>query len=121
MYVEYIYIIIICLRLMYDILKEILKEKEIGLEEFSQTLGITLNTLRRSLQANPTISKIQEIADKLNVHISVFFPVPEQLTQTGDTLQISGFVKVDNDIKEVKSLSDLKSIIYGIEEDNPSK
>ena len=99
---------------MYDILKDILKEKGIGLEDFAQSLGITLNTLRRSLQANPTISKIQEIADRLSVHISVFFPAPEQPKKNGNTPDVSGFIKIDKQIYEIKNIEDLKDICISL-------
>lgn len=86
-------------------IKDIAKERGLSLIELADKIGVTYNTLNRNISANPTIDTLQKIADALNVHITELFQKP-----IGNTPAVSGFIKIENKIYEIKSIDDLKDL-----------
>ena len=63
-------------------IKEICKEKQITMKEIAVKLGINPITLSQSLNGNPTLSRLQEVADILGVSVPELFetgPVPKEI------------------------------------------
>ena len=48
--------------------QEICKEKGITMQELAKNMGVSYQALYASVSGNPTIGKIKEIAQTLNVH-----------------------------------------------------
>jgi len=57
-------------------IKEILKEKGVTQKELSLTLGITEPVLSRSINGNPTLQTLNDIASALNVRVSELIDEP---------------------------------------------
>ena len=53
---------------MLERVKNICSEKGTNLKELAKKMGITYQSLYAALSGNPTIGKIQEIANTLGVH-----------------------------------------------------
>ena len=64
-------------------IKEICKEKQITMKEIAEKLGINPITLSQSLNGNPTLSRLQEVADILGVSVPELFettgPIPKDI------------------------------------------
>ena len=64
-------------------IKELCKEKQITMKEIAGKLGINPVTLTQSLNGNPTLSRLQEVASILNVSVPELFettgPVPKEV------------------------------------------
>lgn len=64
-------------------IKELCKEKQITMKEIAEKLGINPITLSQSLNGNPTLSRLQEVADILGVSVPELFeatrPVPNDI------------------------------------------
>ena len=54
-------------------IKELCKEKQITMKEIAEKLGINPITLSQSLNGNPTLSRLQEVADILGVRVPELF------------------------------------------------
>lgn len=48
-------------------IKEIMQEKDISVAQMSEKLGVTRQSLYRCLNGNPTMNRLKEIADILDV------------------------------------------------------
>ena len=64
-------------------IKELCKEKQITMKEIAEKLGINPITLSQSLNGNPTLSRLQEVASILGVSVPELFeatgPVPKEI------------------------------------------
>ena len=89
------------------IIKEVAKSKGITLTELADRLGITKSGMNQHVNGNPSVEVLQRIADALNVHISDLFEKPQ-------TEEISGFVKVKGEVREIKSKKDLENILENL-------
>lgn len=54
-------------------IKHLLKERGLQFKELANKLGVTDVALRQSLNGNPTLSRLQEIATALNVEVADLF------------------------------------------------
>lgn len=54
-------------------IKEILKERGLSLKDLAETMGISNVTLSVSINGNPTLKTLSNIAEALNVHITDLF------------------------------------------------
>ncbi len=54
-------------------IKELCKEKHITMAEIAAKIGINPITLSQSLNGNPTLSRLQEVADVLGVGVNELF------------------------------------------------
>ena len=54
-------------------IKELCKEKHITMAQIADKIGITPITLSQSINGNPTLSRLQEVADVLKVDIGELF------------------------------------------------
>lgn len=89
-------------------IKEIIKSKGFEVQEIARMLGISNNTMSTYINGNPTVYTLQKIADVLHVHITDLFDKPQD---PGGRPAVTGFLKINDQIKEVTSLEDLHKII----------
>lgn len=57
-------------------IKEVCKEKNISLAEVAKQIGISPITLSQSLNGNPTLARLTEVAGVLGVDVSELFERP---------------------------------------------
>lgn len=57
-------------------IKDLCKEKHITMAEIAAKIGINPITLSQSLNGNPTLSRLQEVADVLGVDVGELFSQP---------------------------------------------
>ena len=64
-------------------IKELCKEKHITMAEIADKIGINKITLSQSLNGNPTLGRLQEVANVLGVDVSELFERPQKETVFG--------------------------------------
>lgn len=89
-------------------IKELCKEKHITIAEIADRIGINKVTLSQSLNGNPTLSRLQEVADILNVSVSELFDAPH-------TDAIYGVLYVNNKPVIVNNRNDIEELLKRIE------
>ena len=92
-------------------IKKLCKDKNITLKELSDKMGITPESLSRSINGNPQLSTIKQIADTLNVDIQTLF---------GNKDEIYGFISYKNKTYIINSIKELKELtnFIGLNLDN---
>ena len=81
-------------------IKELCKEKHITMADVAKKIGIHAVTLTQSLNGNPTMSRLQEVADVLGVDISELFVHPVKESVYG-CLYVNGKPHIVNNKEEV--------------------
>lgn len=89
-------------------IKDICKEQGIMMKDLAEKINITEVGLSKSLNGNPTIGRLQEIADALNVDFIELF-VPKQDGTTG-------YIEHNGEVYKINSISDIKKLLTDIEE-----
>lgn len=88
-------------------IKKVLKERGYTFDrlasEWSSVNGktITKGALSQSIGNNPTVERLQEIANVVGCKVSDFFADED----------IQGFIKINGNIHEVKSFEDLRELL----------
>lgn len=91
---------------MSNRIKEVLKEKNIAVQDLASKLGINRTALSRQINGNPKIETLQKIADVIGVSYL------ELLPEYADTQnnEVIGFIKIRGIIHEIKNIEDLKDL-----------
>lgn len=89
-------------------IKDAIKEKGYTVQEIADKLGYTRQTLYTHMVGNPSIEVLKKIADVLHVHITDLFAKPQD---PEGRPAVTGFLKINDQIKEVTSIEDLHKII----------
>ena len=87
-------------------IKELCKEKGVSMTILAEKLGITSVSLSQCLSGNPTIKRLQEIADALGVDFIELFEQP--------TTSVQGCIFVGGEPHIIKSKDDLIKLIENI-------
>lgn len=87
-------------------IKEICKEQGIMMKDLAERINITEVGLSKSLNGNPTIGRLQEIADALNVDFIELF-----IAQKDGT---TGYIEHNGYIYKISSVSDIEKILSDI-------
>lgn len=85
-------------------IKELCKEKHITMAEIAAKIGINPITLSQSLNGNPTLSRLQEVACALGVDVSELFEQPHKE-------EIFGRLFVNGSPVFVKSREEIQAIL----------
>jgi len=88
--------------------KEICKEQGITLQTLAERLKIHRVNLSASINGNPTLEKMAEIASALGVTVNDLLPELQGKA-------IKGYIEVDNKITKIQNINDLKRIIQDFE------
>lgn len=88
-------------------IKEILKEKGISQIELAEKMGKSKQYISNILSCGKgmSIATLVEIAKILDVEFRDLFAI------TGNHTEINGYIKVQNDIYEIRSYEDLEKIL----------
>ena len=90
-------------------IREIAKSKGMTMADVADKLGIKAITLSQSLNGNPTLSRLTEVADALGVDVSELFVSP----RAGE--EIHGCIFVDGDPVIVNSKDELLKLAKALE------
>jgi transcriptional regulator with XRE-family HTH domain len=63
-------------------IKELCKSKRISMAELANKIGVTPSALSQNISGNPSLDRLKEIADALNVPITELFEQPASDTIT---------------------------------------
>ena len=89
-------------------IKELCKEKHITMIEIADRIGINAVTLSQSLNGNPTLSRLQQVADVLGVSVPDLFEKP-------DSKNIFGCLYVNGTPHIVNNKDDIQKLLADIE------
>ena len=84
-------------------IKELCKEKHIPMAVIAAKIGISPITLSQSLNGNPTLSRLKEVADILKVDIGELFDTPVKSSVYG-CLYVNGKPIIVNNKEELFNL-----------------
>lgn len=90
-------------RIMGLKIKEISKQKGIPMSKIAEELGITPITLSQSLNGNPTLSRLTEVAKILGVDVVELFDAPQTASIYG-CLYVNGSPHIVNSKQEIEDL-----------------
>ena len=92
-------------------IREIAKSKGMTMADVADKLGIKAITLSQSLNGNPTLSRLTEVADALGVDVSELFMSP----RAGE--EIHGCIFVDGDPIIVNNKADLLKLATALKKE----
>lgn len=84
------------------VIKRVAKEKGITMAEIAEKIGISPINLSTSLNGNPTLKRLSEVADVLGVPVRELF--------RNDDI-VKGYVEVGGRIMRIESYSDLEYVL----------
>ena len=90
-------------------IKDVAKSKGMTMAQIAEKLGINPITLSQSLNGNPTLSRLTEVANVLGVDVSELFVQPKRKHN------IHGCIFVDGDPVVVNNKEELRQLIDTIE------
>lgn len=90
-------------------IKEIAKSKGMTMAEIAEIIGITPITLSQSLNGNPTLSRLTEVANALGVDVGELFDLPK----SGE--EIHGCLFVEGKPVVINSKDELLVLVKGLE------
>ena len=91
---------------------ELAHAKGLTMADIAKQIGISRVNLSSSLNGNPTLSRLAEVAQILGVEVSELF----KPTTTGKV--VSGYLEFNGRIVKVDSLDTVKRFIADVEADN---
>ncbi|WP_293666462.1 helix-turn-helix transcriptional regulator [uncultured Parabacteroides sp.] len=83
-------------------IKDICREQGIMLKDLAKQLGLTEVGLSKSINGNPTIGRLEEIANALGV------PVTELFDKSSD--EVVGAVRIGKDTHVINSKEDIRKL-----------
>ncbi|MDP2335347.1 MAG: helix-turn-helix transcriptional regulator [Bacteroidota bacterium] len=92
-------------------IKELCEKNGITLSELAKRAGISRETLSRE-KWNPSLTTLVDIAKVLNINVSELF---QETTKTNDN--ITGAVRIGDDLRAIDSVSDLEKILIELKND----
>lgn len=86
-------------------IKEILKQQNKTMQDLADMIGINRVNLSNSLNGNPTLERLKQVADCLNVDLKDLFKETKK-----DEVQIFGLIKINDNIHIVDCFSSLEQV-----------
>lgn len=86
-------------------IKEILKQQGKTMQDLADMIGINRVNLSNSLNGNPTLERLKQVADFLNVDIKDLFRETKK-----DGVQVFGLIKINEDILIVDNFPTLEQV-----------
>ena len=87
-------------------IKEVAKSRGMTMAQIAERLGINPITLSQSLNGNPTLSRLTEVADALGVDVGELFVQPRAAKE-----EIHGCLFIDGDPVIVDSKQELLDLV----------
>jgi transcriptional regulator with XRE-family HTH domain len=92
-------------------IKELLKLRGMTLNQLAERMNLHRVNLSSSINGNPTLERLKEIAKILEVNVSDLFSKP-------DLIEVNGYLEFEEEIYKITKLSDLESIVEKIKNRN---
>ena len=92
-------------------IKQLLKLSGMTLNQLAERIGINRVNLSSSINGNPTLDRLKQIADILEVNVSELF------TDTKRN-EVEGYIEYDGEIHKITKLSDSESLLENIKNRN---
>ena len=92
-------------------ISELARQRGMTIADIAKEIGISRVNLSNSLNGNPTLSRLKEVAKVLSVEVSELFK-PANLPQ------VSGYLEYRGEITKVESLDALKEFVNKIDSEN---
>ena len=86
---------------------ELAHQRGLTMSDIAKKVGISRVNLSNSLNGNPTLSRLKEVAAILNVEVSELF-------KTSQTAQINGYVEYNGKIIKIDSKESLTALVNEI-------
>lgn len=84
------------------VIKRVAKEKGMTMAEIAEKLGISPINLSTSLNRNPTLKRLKEVADVLDVPVRELFR---------DDDIVRGYIELDGHIERIECYADLENML----------
>lgn len=92
-------------------ISELARQRGMTIADIAKEIGISRVNLSNSINGNPTLSRLKEVAKVLNVEVSELFK-PANLPQ------VSGYLEYRGEITKVESLDALKEFVNKIDSED---
>jgi len=86
-------------------IKDVAKSKGMTMAQIAEKLGINPITLSQSLNGNPTLSRLTEVADALGVDVSELFVQPQGKQDIHGCIFVNGDPVIVNSKEELLKLA----------------
>lgn len=86
-------------------IKEILKQQGKTMQDLADMIGINRVNLSNSLNGNPTLDRLKQVADYLNVDLKDLFKETKK-----DGIEVFGLVKINEDVWIVDNFPTLEQV-----------
>ena len=86
-------------------IKELLKQQKKTMQDLADMIGINRVNLSTSLNGNPTLERLKQVADCLNVDIKDLFKDTKK-----EDIQVFGLIKINEDVWIVDNFPTLEQV-----------
>lgn len=86
-------------------IKEILKQQNKTMQDLADMIGINRVNLSNSLNGNPTLDRLKQVADCLNVDLKDLFKETKK-----ENFEVFGLVKINEDVWIVDNFPTLEQV-----------
>lgn len=93
-------------------IKNLLKLKGMTMQQMADKMGINRVNLSSSINGNPTLQRLNEVAEILEVNVSELFNRQSEQRENN----ISGYLEFQGDIFKIEKLTDIESFIFMVKE-----
>ena len=84
-------------------IKEILKQQAKTMQDLADMIGINRVNLSNSLNGNPTLERLKQVADCLDVDVKDLF-----VSTKSKHVELMGIIKSDGEIFDINNFNDLE-------------
>jgi transcriptional regulator with XRE-family HTH domain len=85
-------------------IKQLLRERHMTFQQLAEQLGVHRVSLSSSLTGNPTLSRLENISEKLGVE------VPDLFVKSGRE-SVGGYLEYEGEITKVNSIMDVEAFL----------
>lgn len=86
-------------------IEELCKQRGMRMSDLAAKMGVNQANLASSLKGNPTVSRLEAVANVLGVGIADLFVKPSSSNNV-----VNGYLEVNDDIHKISSIDDLLSV-----------
>ena len=84
-------------------IQQLAKQRKMTMIQLAEKIGIDRVNLYNSIKGNPTLNRLREIADALDV------PVAELFEPEG--VDVRGYVEINGDVRTIRCIADLEDAV----------
>ena len=93
-------------------IKELAHQRNMTIGDIAKSIGISRVNLSNSINGNPTLSRLREVAKILGVEVSELFKPSREK-------RVSGYLEYEGNVYKVASLEDVKMFTKKVEGNQP--